>query len=197
MSEMFCRHCESELSYYDDLDENGKPFCTCLGAELDRTAALATELTTENSELRARIRDLEARTTLAQCEGVQRALTQALTQVREQAQRIAELEAALADHANTLKHAMDGRTDEQHCGCCAPLRARVAELEEAARWIPVSERLPEVHENVLVTFARRDLTVASGSRRWWGWLACGRSWTDEEVIAWRPLPAPYDPESRQ
>jgi hypothetical protein len=48
-----------------------------------------------------------------------------------QAARIQALEGQLDDHANTLKHALDGRTDEQHCGCCAPLRARVAELEEA------------------------------------------------------------------
>ena len=43
--------------------------------------------------------------------------------------RAEEAENALADHENSLTHAMDGREDEVHCGCCPALRARVEELE--------------------------------------------------------------------
>ena len=47
-------------------------------------------------------------------------------------QRIAELAAALDDHA-FHRHAMEGRSDEAHCGCCRRATERVTELEETAR----------------------------------------------------------------
>jgi hypothetical protein len=74
---------------------------------------------------------------------------------------------------------------------------RIAELEAASRWIPVSERLPEEGEYVLVTFAKRDSLVACGRLSRVAWFACGRYWSDEQVLAWRPLPEPYDPESHE
>lgn len=40
--------------------------------------------------------------------------------------------------------------DEQHCSCVPALRAEIARLEEKHRWIPVSERLPDV--GVMVQF---------------------------------------------
>jgi hypothetical protein len=60
MSDLICPHCESELSYNDDLDERGEPFCTCFAAELERTADRLAEVVSENSAQAARIAELEA-----------------------------------------------------------------------------------------------------------------------------------------
>ena len=77
-----------------------------------------------------------------------------------------------------------------------------AERAEAKlRWIPVTERLPEIdmsyphHEDYLVQYDSGDMDVAS-------WSNVNRLWTDHvtephwncvqfaEVIAWMPLPEP-------
>ena len=81
---------------------------------------------------------MEIRT--ANHEDVHLRVADAVVLYEAQAARITELEAALDDHNNTLKHAMEGRSDEAHCGCCAPLRARVAELEAALRELAQDDR---------------------------------------------------------
>lgn len=44
-------------------------------------------------------------------------------------------EADIANRDNRLAHALEGRSDEIHCSCCAPLRAEVAQLHKhVARW---------------------------------------------------------------
>lgn len=65
-------------------------------------------------------------------------------------------------------------------------------VEEKNRWIPVSERLPDLFEVVLVTdesgkvfeYERRSLDDDGNVCREWSFL--GRS-----IIAWMPLPEPY------
>ena len=77
----------------------------------------------------------------------------------------------------------------------AKLVARIAELEAAQRWIPVSERLPEDGETVFVIihdgFERFEngnevarLTYL-GNGNWWSW---GRE--RYVVTHWMPLPNP-------
>ena len=70
-----------------------------------------------------------------------------------------------------------------------------SKLESAdAEWIPCSERLPKVGENVLFTTDIYGGYVAEGDRRadgkWWQYR-----WNsllqNEEVTAWMPLPKPY------
>lgn len=63
------------------------------------------------------------------------------------------------------------------------------------RWIPVSEGLPEDNKTYLVTveltFARGERYVSQERKDNWDKLkGCGH-----EIIAWMPLPEPYDVES--
>ena len=64
-------------------------------------------------------------------------------------------------------------------------------------WIPCSEKLPEVRQDVLVTVKYTGFMGMHGywiktghmeaENDWWGDCAGG------EVIAWQPLPQPYQP----
>lgn len=73
--------------------------------------------------------------------------------------------------------------------------ARIAELEaKAPRWIPVTERLPEVHQNTrksdaMLVYTRRKLFMVAV---WNGidWLAPMDFWNawGDEIVYWMPLP---------
>lgn len=73
--------------------------------------------------------------------------------------------------------------------------ARIAELEaKAPRWIPVTERLPEVHQNTrkseaMLVYTRRKLFMVA---IWNGidWLAPMDFWDawGDEIVYWMPLP---------
>ena len=70
-------------------------------------------------------------------------------------------------------------------------------VEPEQRWIPCSERLPEDYAKVLITtkygieFGHYD-----EEEKMWEWLCeSGTNYWEEcdSVIAWMPLPEPYDP----
>ena len=72
---------------------------------------------------------------------------------------------------------------------------RIAELEaKVPRWIPVTERLPEVHQNTrkseaMLVYTRRKLFMVA---IWNGidWLAPMDFWDawGDEIVYWMPLP---------
>ena len=72
---------------------------------------------------------------------------------------------------------------------------RIAELEEAQRWIPVSERLPEDRATVLVAFKNREILTATYYGHYEGFGGVENYWDIEgwhsgEVTHWMPLPQP-------
>ena len=73
---------------------------------------------------------------------------------------------------------------------------------EQTRWIPVSERLPKDHENVLIYLSSNQITIGSyNSHRLpfmdkpIGWGADSpHDWSSDDVKAWMPLPEAYKEE---
>lgn len=69
-------------------------------------------------------------------------------------------------------------------------------LQERYRWIPVTERLPQDHERVLVVNDDGKMMVAQRAEDDWWHYYCAydvdRWWTGEngEVAHWMPLPEP-------
>ena len=71
--------------------------------------------------------------------------------------------------------------------------------QQEQRWIPVSERLPEERQDVLVCTKYQGITDGMHEHGTW-WIAWGeRCYEDEEnlILAWMPLPAPYRPEGEE
>ena len=81
----------------------------------------------------------------------------------------------------------------------------VAELRKAQGWIPVEERLPE--DDSTKRYIVTDTDGHVWSSIWYGYAEeenktpCFYCWDDDmwqcykpDVIAWRPLPEPYQPE---
>ncbi len=74
---------------------------------------------------------------------------------------------------------------------------------EQTRWIPVSERLPKDHKNVLIYLSLNQITIGLyNSHRLpfmnkpIGWGAnAPHDWSSDEVVAWMPLPEPYKAEN--
>lgn len=127
-----------------------------------------------------------------------------------------EICSRLADYEDTgLTPEQIRKIDELYAEKCREL----AEERKKHEWIPVEERLPEEHENILGTFMYKDImpvmmlkensddvivTVefengATISTK--GYTVGGEWKTDmngkDKVIAWMPLPSPYNQEETE
>ena len=70
------------------------------------------------------------------------------------------------------------------------------QLKEQERWIPVSERLPEKNIEILVTTEWGEVTIAKRfyNGDWFIREDASNANTDD-IVAWMPLPQPYEAES--
>lgn len=95
----------------------------------------------------------------------------------------------------------DCKLSEDLCECAneheqlANWLAELQERREADRWIPVSERLPEESNFYLVTIADKYTTYVNTL---FFMISTADMWEhDKRVIAWKPLPKPYESEAVQ
>lgn len=63
--------------------------------------------------------------------------------------------------------------------------------KEQTRWIPVSERLPEIHQNVLLSLRSLDIEVGFRAETEPYFYCQGDYIEPQNVLAWMPLPEPY------
>lgn len=73
-------------------------------------------------------------------------------------------------------------------------------VENKGEWIPVSERLPEIHQNVLLSLRSLDVEVgfrAETEPYFYCHGADGCYIEPQNVLAWQPLPEPYKAESEE
>ena len=77
--------------------------------------------------------------------------------------------------------------------------------KEKTGWIPVSERLPENHKDVLICLSSDKICIGcynshrlSFSNNAIGWGASYvHNWCSNDVIVWMPLPEPYEPQESE
>ena len=74
------------------------------------------------------------------------------------------------------------------------LKQRIFKLEEQTRWIPVSERLPEETTRVLIYTDTNEITFGVLSNNHWR-VSGYKYGLYDGVLAWMPLPQPYNVES--
>ena len=101
----------------------------------------------------------------------------------------------LVEHDSEMaNHCKQDCNDVNDCTLCVWNKAIEIVKQEAEQynngWIPCSERLPEENSNVIACFAHglvTELTFYDG-------LFHGiYEYTTSVIIAWQPLPAPYQP----
>lgn len=73
-------------------------------------------------------------------------------------------------------------------------RKRIAELEQANRWIPVAERLPSDGQKVLFYWAN-DMHTGTYDVTFQDFYTHTSTYSVEKVTHWRPLPAPPEGEN--
>ena len=79
-----------------------------------------------------------------------------------------------------------------------------SDYEAQTRWIPVSERLPDprayvdgVERYYLIQNEYGDMMVANWDGFGWGQIYRYCRYIEDKVVAWMPLPKPYDPQKSE
>lgn len=82
---------------------------------------------------------------------------------------------------------LSGQADDTTCG---EWREILETLEQGLKWIPVSERLPKLGQEVLCYCQAKIYDVLKYTKD--GWFKDAKHcYMDGFVIAWMPLPEPY------
>ena len=84
----------------------------------------------------------------------------------------------------------DADEKQAHQRWCEALRTVLDILKEQREWVPVSERLPESDDIVLVTLNDSHVAKASYFNQHWIYQA-GDAFESNYPVAWMPLPEPY------
>ena len=63
--------------------------------------------------------------------------------------------------------------------------------KEKTWWIPVSERLPEIHQDILLSLRNLDVEVGFRAEEKPYFYCNGTYIEPQNVLAWMPLPKPY------
>ena len=71
----------------------------------------------------------------------------------------------------------------------------VTPAENPSKWIPVSERLPEIHQDILLSLRSLDVEVGFMAETEPYFYCHGAYIEPQNVLAWMPLPEPYKAES--
>jgi len=76
----------------------------------------------------------------------------------------------------------------------------IAEVLKKRQWIPVSERLPKKDTDILVTYVdgedARIVPVNYGDGTWYDCIF-NNTLDSHKVVAWMPLPEPYEEEETE
>lgn len=92
---------------------------------------------------------------------------------------------------NKLNWALDNNTIEDVQSAyeyIIALKMAIKALEQESKWIPVSERLPEREGWYLTSLGDKTYGGADVDMYCKGWVKYGT-----HVLAWMPLPEPYEP----
>lgn len=74
---------------------------------------------------------------------------------------------------------------------------KALEQEPKTEWIPVSEGLPEIHQDVLVSLRSLDVEVGFRAETQPYFYCEGDYVEPQNVLAWMPLPKPYEPQEER
>jgi len=100
-------------------------------------------------------------------------------------------ECEMSKHMCDILNEYNQLNDFEKTQCC-DLLARLGAEQEKHRWIPVSERLPEEMERVLVTGQYGEVHTAYRDAEGWH-LAINGLLYASHPLAWMRLPEPYEP----
>lgn len=76
------------------------------------------------------------------------------------------------------------------------IRVMPSVTPQEPRWIPVSERLPEKNVEVLATTIG-DVVIIAEMFSVNDWYECATNAKADEIVAWMPLPKPYEPQESE
>jgi hypothetical protein len=106
----------------------------------------------------------------------------------------------LLDLANAIESDESGYwTNKRISSALRNIEKLPSVTQKSGKWIPVSERLPKENKQVLIQYRTRyrddvnlfDVTSRADYNYWQG---IGR---EIDVIAWMPLPTPYEPQESE